>query len=824
MIALRLAWRLLRRDWRSGEFVLLAASLILTVAAITAVGFFTDRIERGLIRQGGELIAADLAIESSIPPAAAWLAEAHARNLQTSQILTFRSVVMSGDDSQLVAVKAVDDHYPLRGELRVQLTADAPAESRTQGPPAGEVWVEARLLHSLGVRLGTAIQLGQSQLTISGILTYEPDRGGQFAGFAPRLLLALEDVPATGLVTAASRVEYRLLVAGAVREIDDFAQWLAPRLTPESELIDARTTRPALETAIKRATRFLHLAALTTLLVAGAAMALSSRRLVERQTDAIAIMRCLGAPRHLLTRLFLLRLVLFGIIAGLIGCVLGYLAQAGFLWLLADWLNEPLPAASLNPVILGLGTGLLALAGFAVPPLLQLSAVPPVRVLRRELGAPRGSVTIAALSACAALALLLVWQANDAVLAAQLLGGISAAILALAALGGGLVWLARRLSGRLRGIWRLGLAGVARRPGAAILQIVGFGLGILALLLLAIVRLDVLQAWEASLPDTTPNHFLVNIQPHEVAALTDFLTNRGVEFEAMYPMIRARLTAINDQPLDPDQFPDARARRLATREFNLSFAAALPLDNRIQAGAWWSEETTTAQLSLETGIAETLGIALGDTLEFWIGGQPLSAPVTSLRQVQWDNFNVNFFVIGTPASFAQAPATYVTSFYLPPEDGRFVAEVLAEFPALTVLDIDAILNQVRTVIGQGARAIEYVFLFTVLAGLLVMFAGIQASLAERRLEQGVLRTFGARRDQLLRSLIVEFAVTGLLAGLVATLCAQLIGWLVARELFDLAVPLNPGLWLIGILGSALIIGLAGSLGTYRVLGRPVAFA
>jgi putative ABC transport system permease protein len=815
-----LALKLLRRDWRSGELYLLSAALVLTVAAITAVGFFTDRIERAMQRQGGELIAADLVIDSSRAIPETFADEAARRGLAIARTLTFSSVVLAGDSSQLVQVKAVDDAYPLRGSVRLKADLDAAELSVDGGPAPRTAWVEPRLLYALGAEVGTGIDLGEVGFTADRLIAYEPDRGGNFFQIAPRVMIRLDDVPATGLVTEASRVRHRLLLGGPPQAIADFAAWAEPELPAYAGLIDAREARPEFESAVDRASRFLHLAALTTLLVAGAAIALASRRLVDRQTDAVAVMRCLGAPRHVLTRIFALRLLAFGLIASLIGCLLGWLGQQGLALVLADWFDGPLPAPSVAPVFVGLGTGLVALAGFALPPLMQLADVPPLKVLRRDLGAPKTSVALAALAAAAALALLILWQAGDFELAWKLLLGVVGAVAALVALGAVMVWLAGLAAARTRGIWRLGLAGLSRRPAAAILQITGFGLGILALLLLAVVRVDLLQSWQQTLPEGAPNRFLINIQPHEKDALADWFAERDIDGSGIYPMVRGRLTGIGGETVEPDDYEDPQAARLADREFNLSYSDVPQGDNEIVAGAWWAGPEPTPQFSVEEGIAETLGIALGDELRFWMAGREVAAPVTSLRRVVWDSFNVNFFVIGTPGLLAGEPATYVTSFYLPAAREALVPELLRAFPSVTLIDVGALLEQVRGIIEQGIRAVEYVFLFTLAAGLLVMYAGIQASLAVRRGEHGVLRTLGANRGQLLRGLLVEFTVAGLLAGLTASIFAELTGFVLARQVFDLPFAPNPWLWVFGVLGSGVAIGLAGTLGTYRALVRP----
>ncbi|NEV63203.1 ABC transporter permease [Thiorhodococcus minor] len=820
MTAWRITLRLLRQDWRSGELYLLSAALILTVAAITAVGFFTNRVEATMERQGSALIAADLALESSSPLAEDLSQEARSRSLETARTVEFRSVVTAGRQPQLVQIKAVDPGYPLRGELRVAEATDLDDRPSATGPPAGDVWVESRLLRLLDIAIGDTLRVGETGLRIAAILTDEPDQGRNLFSIAPRVLMSRADLPATGLIGPASRATYRLLIAGPAEAIADFKPWLEPRLAANVSLDDALEARPEFASAVDRASRFLRLATLVTLLVAGAAIALASHRLVERQIDAVAVMRCLGAPRHLLMRVFVLRLLVFGLLASLLGCLLGWLGQLGLITALADWLEQDLPPPSLTPVLIGITTGMIALLGFAVPPLAQLAQVPPLRALRRDLGRPRASAALTLGAAGLALALLVFWQANDFELAWKLLAGLLGALLALILTVLVLVRLAGGLAGRASGVWRLGLAAMARRPGTAVLQITGLGVGILALLLLAVVRVDLLKSWQETVPEGAPNYFLINIQPHEVEPLREFLSSVEIQTPDLYPMIRGRLTHIGGQAVDPERYQDPRAERLATREFNLSYGAEMQPDNRIVAGDWWGSKDAPPQFSVEEGIAETLGIELGDDLTFWVSGHAISGPVTSLRKVQWDSFNANFFVVASPALLRDEPATFITSFFLPAEREAVVAELARRFPSVTTLDVDAILRQVRGVIDRGVLAVEYVFLFTLGAGLLVMYAGIQASLEQRRVEHGILRTLGADRRSLLTSLGVEFTAAGLLAGLLASIFAESTGYLLAEQLFELEFSFNPGLWALGVLGSGALIGVAGTLATYPLLIRP----
>ncbi len=808
------------REWRSGELRLLSFSLILAVAAVTSVGFFTDRVEQALQQQGNELLAADLVIESSNLLADEFEQQAAADGLSLAHTLSFPSVVMGQDEPQLVQVKAVGAGYPLRGQLLVRNTLDAPVQVAQGGPSPGKVWIESRLLVLLDLRPGDSLSLGESRFSVERLIELEPDRGGNLFQLAPRVMLNLQDIPATGLVSAASRVKHRLLLAGPAKPVARFQAWSEPRLPDSARILSISDARPEFRNALERGSRFLSLAALVTVLVTGAAVALSTRRMVERQSDAVAVMRCLGAQSNFLRNTLLIRLLLLVLLSGLAGAMIGYFAQTVLASLLGDWLSQSLPPPSPRPLLTGLATGAITLFGFALPPLLKLPKVPPLRVLRRELSARQPGPWLLGLSALCALALLIFWEAGEARLAATLLAGVMALLLVLSLLALLLIRIAGRLQQRARGIQRFGLASLSRHPGTTLLQVCGFGLGIMAILLLAVVRVDLLSAWENTLPAGAPNRFLINILPEQSAELEAFLKQHAIQNSGLHPMIRGRLSHINEQPVIPEAYRNPRAQSLAAREFNLSWGMQPQSDNQIVAGEWWRNEAAAPQFSVEEGIAETLGIALGDRLTYRMGDRSFSAPVTSLRTVKWDSFNVNFFVMGSPATLQNEAATYITSFYLDPSRENVVAQLIKRFPNVTLLDVSAILAQVRRVMDRGSAAVEYIFLFTLAAGLLVLYAGILAGAEARSHESAILRTLGASRRQLLGAAAIEFAMLGLLAGLLASIGAFITGQLLAQQIFQLDYGFSPWLWLSGVGGATLGIGLAGLLSAWPLVIRP----
>ena len=815
--------RALRRDWRSGELRILSVALVIAVASMTAVGFFTDRVRQVMREQASELLAADLVLASSDALDAVYVTGAAERNLRIARTLSFRSAALAGERMQLVEVKAVDARYPLRGMLRIAAAPFARDRETRSVPPRGNVWVNARVLQALDVPIGGVIHLGEATFGVTRVLTYEPDRGGDLFTIAPRVLMNIEDVPATRLIQPGSRVRHRLLVAGKRVDVQAFRRWLAPRLAARERLLTLEEGRPQLRRALQKAQQYLGLAALVSVLLAGVAVAMAARRYAQRHLDTAAIMRCLGATQRIIIKVFAWEMSWLALAASVAGCVLGYAAQAVLARLLSGMVAGALPLPSVQPALVGVPAGMIVLIGFALPPILALRHVSPMRVLRRDIGfMSPGNLTIYGVG-LAAMTVLMAWQARDLHLLGYVLGGATVTLALLGLVANLLVRLLNSLRGRVGIAWRFGFANIARRARTSTAQIVAFGLGIMVLLLLSIVRGDLLEGWRRTIPEKAPNQFLINVQPDQVAALRAFLAQRNIAAPEFYPMVRARLAAINQRPVTHEAFADSHARRHALREFNLSWAARLPGDNRVIAGRWWRpEDAGRAFLSFEQGLAASLGITLGDVLTFDVAGTGVEVTVTNLREVEWDSFNVNFFTILPPGLLADYPATYITSFYLAPEDKHMLAPMVKQFPNVTVIDVEALMSKVRNIMDRVTVAVEYVFAFTVLAGLIVLYAAIQATQDERRYEGAVLRTLGARRGQLLRSLAAEFATLGMLAGALAGLTATVLGYVLAEHVFGITYQLNPWVWLVGLAGGAVGIGIAGTLGTFAVLRQPPA--
>ncbi len=822
MKGLGLALRMLRRDWRTGEMRVLLLAVVIAVASLTSVNVFTDRVERAIARQANTLLGGDLVVRSDHPIPQRYSDEARARGLQTAASLEFPSMVMAGERNALVMVKAVTDGYPLRGQLQLADRPLGPERAATGIPARGGVWVERALLDKLGIDVGATLAVGHSELKITAILTRDPARaGGDLFSLAPRLLINMADLAATGLVQPHSRVKHYLYLAGHAELVARYRPVLEGWLTTGEQLLGIEEARPEMRSAMRQARRFLGLAALVSLLLAGVAIAMAARRFVHSHLDGCAVMRCLGASQSLIMQIHVGQLMLAGIGASIVGVLAGYLAQAGLVTILDTLLETELPAPSLAPAGWGIATGLVTLAGFGVPPLLRLKSVPALRVLRREMGGQRTRNAALYGAALAAFSLLVFLQADDARVTGYVLGGTAVTLLLLGLLAWLMILGLKRIRGRAGVAWRFGVANIARRGGTSIVQVVGFGLGIMALLLLTLVRTELLEQWQQQLPADAPNRFLINIQPQQVDAVRQFLAAEGLPAIQLLPVVRGRLIRINGKPVSAEDYREEHAKRLVTHEFNLSWAAELRDDNAIVAGRWWRrDDQGKPYVSLESGIARVLGLSLGDRLTWRIGSSELSAEIVSLRRVKWDSFRANFFVLAAPGLLEPFPATWITSFHLPGEREPLLNRLVQRFPNVTVIDVDRLMAQVRAIVERTILAVEYVFLFTLLAGLMVMFAAIHATMDERIREIAILRTLGARRKELLQGIMAEFAGLGLLAGVVAASAAALTGHLLASQLFNLSYVPSPLIWLTGIATGTLGIGLAGTWSTRTVLRHP----
>ena len=779
-----MAWRSLWRDARASEMRLLLVAIALGVTALSSVSFLADRLQAGLQRDAAQLLGGDAVVVTDQPPAREWLEQAQQRGLAGVTSLSFptmaRAEEVRGGDSRLVALKAVEPGYPLRGRMRVQaLGADDVLGQETRNvPAAGQVWVEPAVLETLGLSVGDVLLLGQSRLRINQVLLHEPDRGAGFMNFAPRVMMNSLDLSATGLVQPASRVVWRYAVTGQPQQVRDYTQWVEMRLKDPTvrgvRLETLEAGRPEMRQTLDRASKFLHLVALLSTLLSAVAVAQAARAFALRRLDDCAVFRVLGMNQRRMAWIYGLEFGLAGLGASSLGLAGGYGLHHAFAMLLSGLVETELPAAGIWPVLQGLGTGLMLLVAFGLPPIVQLVQVPPLRVIRRDVGTPRAASVMVLLIGLIGFGGLLVGFSRDLKLGLMVAGGFLAASAVFAMMSWGAVRVLRQCvrEGQAPTWLLMATRQWAARPGLAVLQVSSLALGLLALLLLVLLRTDLINSWRAATPQDAPNRFVINIQPDQADVFKAALTEQGVAARDWYPMIRGRLVSVNGKTITPQSYEDERAQRLVDREFNLSHTAKLPGHNQVVAGDWVSEQADG--LSIEEGIAKTLRLQLGDRLVFDMAGQLHEARITSVRRVDWSSMRANFFVLFPLSQMPDLPATYLTAFRAPEQRG-FDHQLVNRFPNVTVVDMGATLNQVQRVLEQVARAVEFLFAFTLAAGLVVVFATVSGTREARTRDYAVLRALGATQPLLARVQRAELLGVGALAGALASLVALGVG-------------------------------------------------
>lgn len=829
MSFLQLGWRTLWRDARAGELRLLWVAVTLAVAALTSVAFFANRLEAGLERDARQLLGGDVVIASQDGQLQSFVQRAQQEGLRHVTTLVFPSMGRATDErggnARLIALKAVEDGYPLRGSLRVAGGQSQPDAATNTIPAAGQAWVDATLLAALELQVGDDLLLGDARLRISQLLTAEPDRGAGFMSFAPRVMINAQDLEATGLVQPASLITWRLAVAGenapAVARYEAWAKEQVGEHGRGGRRVESlESGSPEMRRTLERGEKFLSLVALLAALLSAVAVALAARAFAQRHLDTAAMLRVLGLPQRSIALAYVFEFAVVGLLSSLLGVALGWGVHHGFVWLLSGLVAEGLPAANWWPVGFGVGMGLTLLFAFGLPPVLQLAQVPPLRVLRRDVGALKPMSAGVLVIGVLGFAALLMAVSRDATLGGIAVGGFTVATLLFA----GLAWLAVQLLRRLvkentAPRWLiLATRQLAARPGYAVIQVSSLAVGLLALVLLVLLRTDLVSSWRQATPPDAANRFVINIMPDQSEAFQSNLRAAGVSQYDWYPMIRGRLIEVNGQTVSPDSYADDRAQRMVEREFNLSHAEQMPEKNTIVAGQWLPGEADGA--SVEEGIAKTLNLKLGDTLVFDIGGARHSARLTSLRKVDWGSMRANFFIIFPVADLPDVPSTYMAAYRAPRQAG-FDNALLRQFPNVTNVDMDSTIAQVQRVLNQVIRAVEFLFAFTLAAGLVVLFAAVTATREERAREYALMRAMGAQSRLLRQVQRAELAGVGLLAGFLASVVAMLVGWALARWVFEFTWTAAWWVPVAGALAGALLALMAGWWGLREVLQRPV---
>ncbi|MBU2707350.1 FtsX-like permease family protein [Zooshikella marina] len=813
-----LSIRLLLRDIRSGELNVIIAALLVAIATVVAINSITERLEKVMSRQATELLGADLVLRSAYPAQDSLLAEVKTLPLKHAETVTFPSVVVANNNFQLAAIKAVSEGYPLRGELRVGQQVYGPGQKTQAVPAEGEVWLEPRLFGLLNIKLGETLTIGDANFKVTQVLTYESDRSGDFYTLSPRVLLNLKSLPATKVIQPGSRVAYFYLFSGLPETIEQLKTRLTSKLQPSQRLLDVKANRPALSNALERAERYLRLAGLIALALAGVAIAVGVQRYAQRHYDAVAIMRAVGYTQAAVLQLHMLQLVCLVCGTWLIGSILGLAIHHGVILILGELLPPSLPPVGWQPWGIGLLAGLGVMLGFALPSLLQLKQVPPLRVLRRDLLPPSIRSQLWYGIAVLTLGLLMWWITQDWVLAIVIL---------VAMLGSGLVLsmvllaLIRLLLKRLQReklplLLRFASRRLLRHLRFVVGQVLALGLTLMVMALIFLLRTDLLSDWQKQLPVETPNYFAMNIMSDQVPELLQQLTQGNVSRSAVYPIIRGRLQELNQVPIKQAVTKEAQDNNALRRELNFTWSDELPADNKLVAGQWWTKEVSSEEVSIESQLAKKLGIKLGDQLLFNITGQTFTVKVTSIREVNWESFKPNFYFIFPKKVLDEYAATNLLSFYLPPGQEHFIIDLIKQFPSVTLLDIDLVIRQVRQILTQVTLAIECVLGFVLAAALAVLAAAIASSRDERLQEAVILRALGAETARIRRTIITEFALLGALAGTLAVVGLELTTWFLYEQVFNLDFSFHLLYWFVLPISGTCLIGAIGWLTTRQV--------
>ncbi len=814
---IKLAWQQLRSQWQSGDLRVLVLALVLAVTSITAVSFFTSRIASHLNNQGGMLLGGDAVLISDHAIATQFIAEAKQAGLQAASTLEFASMAINNDKNQLAEIKAIDDNFPLIGDFDVvfeqaQFLGKNFAQSVQTRPEKGEVWIEPRLANALNLKLGDSLELGASTFKVAGLLMREPSRGGDMFSFAPRVMMHIDDVVKTELIQFGSRVKYQLVMSGADVKLQQFIVQKTLNLQRGERIEDVKTARPEIRNALDKAEVFLGLSAMVSVVLAIVAMGLASLPFVARSQEVAALLRCFGASKVTIENMMLLQTALLALIGGVVGCVLGYAIQFVLAHFAGRLFLESLPPPSLTPIFTGLALSFAILFAIMLPHIRSLKNIPTIQILRKNFVLLPKQVWLNYLPVIIVVIGLIFWIAKTPKLAIAFLAGI----VGICVVAGGLAYtLALMLHGasqskNIGNAVGLGMANLKRRLGLSIAQIVGFSLGAMVLMLLVMIKTDLMQSWQKSLPIDAPNRFIINIQQNQVEPVKSFI--QGVSKQAnpqVFAMIRGRVVEKNDQPINAEMFTEERAKRLVSREFNLSSSAAMQDDNKLLQGRWWrADERAAPLLSLEHDIATALNIKLGDTLTYDIAGSRITLTVASIRKVEWDSMRANFFAVTPPETLKAFSASYMTAFYLPKSQDNALNSMLQQFPNFTVIDVASVMNQVRDIMSKLATAVSFVFGFCVLAGLVVLYAALVATRASRLQESTLLRVLGASRKQVTISMLTEFASIAVIASMVAVLVASVLSYYLSRFVLDIPYQFNFALALSVFAIALLLIPLA----------------
>ena len=823
-----LALKMLLRSWRGGQLGLIFSALVLAVAVVTSVALLAERVERALVKESSSFLAADLVVSSSQATDSDWLQRAEQQGIRTARIASFASMTFAGDEMHLASIKAVESSYPLRGAVKRSTvpfaTDESDIESVMSGPKPGDLWVDSRLLPLLNIELGDTVDVGDGSFKVSHILIEEPDSGSSFSAYGARILMSWSDLPASGVIQPGSRVSYRFLIAAAednADNFDDYVDWLNQQLDVHDRIITPDEAQASIASTMDKGRRFLLLAGTIGVVLAGIALALASHHFANGQLLQVALFKSWGISANRVRKLYIQQIVLLAIGGSLMGLLIGWGFHQLLVSAVREWLPIALPMAGARPWITGFATGILCLIGFTLPALWHLPTQSPLAVLRRDTQVKSLNSLMRGSLGVLTVAVLLFWYSENFYLSMAILLGF--AITALASIGVGLVLLrlGKTYGHWMGSIWRLALSNLWRRKKPSLIQMVGFSGAIALLMIMTVVRTSLVDEWRWQLAEDAPNHFLVNVAAYELEGVKNLVDQRELETAGWYSMVRGRITHLNNQ-LPSEVAKDGHES--LRRELNLSWTSDLPEGNKIIQGQWWGtgneSSNNLAPVSLEEELLHELGLAIGDTVTFSVGGLSFDAVITSTRSLNWDSMTPNFYFLFPEGYLEDYPRTHMTSLYIPSEDKLLVNDLLRKYPTVQVIELDKIIDRIRSIVSQVTRGLEMMTLLILGCGILVMFAAVSLSMNERLQESAILRTLGSSRRLILGVQWVEFTTLGVMAGFLAALGAEFAVAMLQRFMFSLPFMWHSWLWIAGPLGGGLLVGLLGVVYSRKAVTQP----
>ncbi|UPW16780.1 cell division protein FtsX [Agarivorans sp. TSD2052] len=817
-----LIWRLFRAELRRGELTIVAAAIVLAVSSVWLFTSITDRMEQAIFNKSGDFIAADRVVRSAHPVDLPLSSQAEKLRLDYAEQLLFPSMVYGNEKLVLASVKAVSAQYPLKGSLRISKHKTEADTYLAKGITSGEAWLAERLFYQLNVDVGDRIEIGEGEFVISGRIVNEPDAPFSVFMTAPRVIISINDVASTDVVQPGSRLAYRYMFAGDKPALAELENWVTPLLADNQRLVNVSSGSSPLAGALQKAQQFLLLAGLIGILLASAAIAVASRLYCQRHYDTVAMFKVLGASKQQIRSIYLGHLFIVVLFSIVIGVALAFIIQWPVVNYVQSLLNISLPSAGTSPYLMAVGSGLICGLAFTLPTLIQLFDIAPMRVIRRNSDDGVVNPLWGAMWMLLSVFALLLLYSGSLKLSLILLGVGVLAVAALLVLSQLLLWLGKKRAANLKNLsLKIAISSLYKRAKQNRVQLIGFTVAIKLALVVWVIQQDLISEWQQQLPEGAPNHFMYNISEQQKPLLVERFAAENVELTDMFPMLRGRLVAINGDSVSQQREgeyseKDSSRRRGAGRELNLSSVANLPYRNQLLEGQWFTEQSQR-QASVEQDFAERLDIKLNDTLAFMVGSTQIEVNVSSIRSVDWNTMQPNFYILLSQDILQQFPTGYLTSFNLPQDKSAWIAETMGRFPTLVLINVKALIDQLSQVVDQVSLALRLVLIVVLLASSLVLYAQVQSSLEERRQQTVILRTLGASAKLLRNAIIYEFVILGLLAGFIAASAAQTILLLLQVMVFDIGASVNWGLWLLGPVIGTLLVSVMGAGATLRLL-------